>query len=289
MMAIRSVLAAGIGAVALFALAACGGQATEDAEASTAASEFALADAPAGGNGSVAPPADTENFVVGEGVDGHGLHYEAPPLETLGGTFDLMNVADGAPYTDQNLQGSWSLVYLGYMECEEACPIALKSLPAAVQEINAAGVPVKAVFIDVNAPRLDDMTGAMGHGAGESHAKAAAADEASGAHVGAHGSGVTGPEVRRRALKEWSKIYDPSIVMLSGSRKQILNARRIFQARVEQTMMPTKEVIHHLNHTTTIFVMDPEGKVAGLLYHSDPVKVMVQTVKELARPGSSRT
>lgn len=233
------------------------------------------------------PPTD-ESFVVGEGVDGHGLHYEAPPLETLGGKFDLVNVSDGKLFTDQDLKGAWSLIYLGYMECLEACPIALKSMPVAVKEINAAGIPARAIFIDINAPRLDDMTGAMGHGAGESHARAAAADLASGGH-GDHGAGVTGPEIRRRAIKEWAKTYDPSIVMLAGSRKQLLQAKRIFLTRVEQTMMPTKEVIHHLNHTTTIYVMNPEGRVTGLLYHSDSSKQMVQTVKELARPGSSPT
>jgi len=288
---IRSVLTAVLGAAAMLAVSGCGGEAPPSAAASVAGVQLADDSAQAGGEPElvVDGPTTNESFVVGEGVDGHGVHYDAPPLETLGGKFDLTNVADGKLFTDQDLLGSWSLVYLGYMECLEACPIALKSMPAAVKEINAAGIPARTIFIDINAPRLDDMTGAMGHGAGESHAQAAAADVESGAHSGDHGAGVTGPEVRRRAIKEWGKIYDPSIVMLAGSRKQLLQAKRIFQTRVEQTMLPTKEVIHHLNHTTAIYVMNPEGKVAGLLYHSDPSKLMAQTVKELARPASSPT
>lgn len=288
---IRSILQAGLGAAALLALTACGGEASQGAAVDAEGAQVAGA-ASAGGAGPEpmldGQPTD-ESFVVGEGVDGHGIHYDAPPLETLGGKFDMVNVADGKPFTDADLLGSWSLVYLGYMECLEACPIALKSMPAAVKEINEAGIPARTIFIDINAPRLDDMTGAMGHGEGESHAKAAAADVASGGHSGDHGAGVTGPEVRRRAIKDWSKIYDPAIVMLNGSRKQLLQAKRIFLTRVEQSMMPTKETIHHLNHTTAIYVMNPEGKVVGLLYHSDPSKLMVQTVKELARPGSSKT
>ncbi len=291
---IRTVLKAGFGAAVLLALAACSSEASQGAAADAAGAGLADAVALAAENGSVSPEgeqvaAGDDNIIVGEGRDGHGVHYDAPSLDTLGGKFELINAADGGAYTDSELLGSWSLIYLGYMECLEACPIALKSMPVAVKEINAAGVPAKAVFIDINAPRLDDMSGAMGHGEGGSHASAAAADVASGAHVGEHGAGVTGPEVRRRAIKEWAKIYDPSIVMLAGSRKQLLATKKIFQTRVEQSMLPTTEKIHHLNHTTAIYVMNPEGKIVGILYHSDPSKQMAQTVKELARPGSSKT
>jgi protein SCO1/2 len=291
---IRTVLKAGLGAAILLVLAACGGESSQGAAADVAGLSPADAERVSGENDSVSADGEqvavnSDSAIVGEGRDGHGVHYETPPLESLGGKFELINAADGSAYTDSQLLGSWSLIYLGYMECLEACPIALKSMPVAAKEINEAGVPIKSVFIDINAPRLDDMSGAMGHGAGESHAQAAAADVSSGAHAGEHGAGVTGPEVRRLAIKDWSKIYDPSIVMLAGSRKQLNQAKRIFQTRVEQSMMPTQESIHHLNHTTAIYVMNPEGKIVGILYHSDPSGLMARTVKELARPGSSKT
>lgn len=299
-------------AAAFLALAACSGEAAQNAashadsdhgdahvveaaDAETPAAASAIAHGGAHGAPHVVGPSidpslmpQDDNFIVpGSSKDGHGMEYNLPSLDALGGTFDLLNAKTGGTFTDKELLGSWTLVYLGYMECLEACPIALKSMPAAITEIQAAGIPAKAVFIDINAPRLDDMSGAMGHG--EGHAAKPAAAGAHGAHGAAAGGPVTGVEVRRQAIADWSKIYDPSIVMLSGTRKQLNRAKAIFKSRVEQSMMPTQEVIHHLNHTTTIYVMNPQGKVAGILYHSDPSKQMAATVKELARPGSSKT
>ena len=200
----------------------------------------------------------------------HG--YTTPPLQTLGGAFELVEATKGVPYTEKDLRGSWSLVYFGYMECQEACPIALKTMPAAVARLNAAGIATKAVFIDINAPRLDDMTGGMGH---EGH--------------DAHRSGnpdampMTGPEIRRAALARWGPGIAPGMTFLSGTRKQVIAANKAFQSRVEAAMMKNEEPIHHINHTTTIYVMDPQGQVAGLVYHSDPVQVMTDAVKALAK------
>ncbi|MEQ1780328.1 MAG: SCO family protein [Hyphomonadaceae bacterium] len=208
----------------------------------------------------------------------HG--YATPALQSLGGAFELVEATKGVPYTEKDLRGSWSLVYFGYMECQEACPIALKTLPAAVARLSAAGIPTKAVFIDINAPRLDDMTGGMGH---EGHAA-----QPSGSH-GGHGGGnadskpMTGPDIRRAELANWGPAIAPGMTFLSGTRKQVIAANKAFQSRVEAAMMKNEEPIHHINHTTTIYLMDPQARVAGLVYHSDPVQVMTDAVKALAK------
>jgi cytochrome oxidase Cu insertion factor (SCO1/SenC/PrrC family) len=230
----------------------------------------------------VAAPAITEETmdaqtgqIVG-GRDGHGDHsYDMPPMESLGGSFKLVEVTTGRAFTDADLKGGWALVYFGYMECLEACPIALKSIPAAVDQLKAAGIPVKAVFVDINAPRLDDMTGGMGHG---DHG--AATPNSAHAHGG---DTMTGPEVRREAIAQWGPQVAPGMIFLSGTRKELAVATRAFQSRVEAAMLKNDEPIHHINHTTNIYVLDLEGRVAGVMYHSDPVKVMVDTVKTMAK------
>jgi cytochrome oxidase Cu insertion factor (SCO1/SenC/PrrC family) len=213
--------------------------------------------------------------------EGHGMHgYATPALQTLGGAFELIEATKGVPYTEKDLRGSWSLVYFGYMECQEACPIALKTMPRAVASLSAAGIATKAVFIDINAPRLDDMTGGMGH---EGHAAQPAAGHAGHGGGNADAKPMTGPEIRRAALAKWGPEIAPGMTFLSGTRKQVIAANKAFQSRVEAAMMKNEEPIHHINHTTTIFVMDPLGRVAGLVYHSDPVQVMIDAVKALAK------
>ena len=209
--------------------------------------------------------------------DGHGEHsYDAPPLEALGGTFKLVEATKGQAFTDQDLKGSWALVYFGYMECLEACPIALKSMPVVVDRLKAAGVSVKAVFVDINAPRLDDMSGGVAHGGGHGSATPVSAH--------AHGGkSMTGPEIRRLAIAQWGPQIDPNMVFLSGTRKELAVAVKAFQSRIEAAMLKNDEPIHHINHTTNIYVLDPNGRVAGVMYHSDSVKVMTDTVKTMVK------
>ncbi len=221
-----------------------------------------------------APPADD--------ATGHGGHeYRPPDLAELGGEFQLLDIR-GKPFSDADLRGGWSLVYLGYMECQEACPIALASLPAAVQKLSGHGISARTVFIDINAPRLDDTTGGAAHGvAGSPGSHGAHGGGHQGSHPGDHAA-MTGPDIRRLALAEWGKDLDQEIVILSGTRKQTSTAQRLFQARIESSMLRKEAMGHQLNHTTNVYVVNPEGQVAGLLYHDTSVSEMVAKVRELA-------
>lgn len=240
----------------------------------------------------------TDHAAAGERKSGHGTHdYVMPDVTEMTGKFELVNAKTGGAFTETDLAGSWTLLYMGYIECLEACPIAMASMPQAVDKLNAMGIATKAVFIDINAPRLDDISGGTGHAA----TKAAAGAHGGGGHGAAGaaiaGAGdvpvneltVTGPEVRRRAIAAWGEKQDPDVILLSGSRKQVMTAGRIFKSRVEQTMMPTKEVIHHLNHTTYIYALDPKGDVKVLLYHSDSPQLMVDEVAAAAKGPTTPT
>ncbi|MEQ1782558.1 MAG: SCO family protein [Hyphomonadaceae bacterium] len=209
--------------------------------------------------------------------EGHGEHsYDAPPMESLGGSFSLVEATSGRAFTDADLKGGWALVYFGYMECLEACPIALKTMPVAIDRLKAAGVPVKAVFVDINAPRLDDMTGGVAHGGGH----VAAMPVSSHAH---DGEAKTGPEIRREVIAEWGPQAAPGMIFLSGTRKELAVAVRAFQSRIEAAMLKNDEPIHHINHTTNIYVLDPQGRVRGVVYHSDSAKVMTDTVLAMTK------
>jgi protein SCO1/2 len=260
--------------LALFLVPACSGEG-EQQRASEVAQSGALLQGSAGSvGGGVAQQAVTSS--------GHDLHgYEPPALETLGGEFSLVD-ASGAAFTEKEFLGNWSLVYLGYMECQEACPIAMATLPWAAERLREDGLPARAVFIDINAPRLDDATGGLHHavlqtasGLGDAHSThAIPATLAS--------KPATGPEIRRRALAVWGKNIDDDMAVLSGTRKQVLAAMRIFQTRAETNMMPSAEASHRINHTTHVYIVDPQAKVVGLLYHYSTLDEMTSAVKKLA-------
>jgi cytochrome oxidase Cu insertion factor (SCO1/SenC/PrrC family) len=246
--------------------------------------------AAAGVHAAAAPHASATGHSAPDGKrqSGHDTHsYVAPDITQMTGGFELVNAKTGATFTEKDLLGSWTLLYLGYIECLEACPIAMASMPQAVDRLNAMGVAAKAVFIDINAPRLDDVSG------GGAHTKTLAGAHASSpdAHAGAaklpvNELQVTGPEIRRQAIAAWGENQDPDVILLSGSRKQVMDAGRLFKSRAEQTMMPTKEAIHHINHTTYIYALNPKGDVAVLLYHSDSPQLIVDEVVEVSKAAS---
>lgn len=279
---IRRLLTASMSITAFAVLAACSQEAV-----SVASSVHAEGHAPAESHGDAAdhaaPSADR--------VSGHGTHdYVAPDITRMNGEFELVNAKTGGAFTQKDLLGSWTLIYMGYIECLEACPIAMASIPKAVDKLNALGISTKAVFIDINAPRLDDLSGGVGHSAAPAAQAASGASPHGSAHGGAHGAAagagdvpinelkVTGPEIRRQAIAKWGEKQDPDVILLSGSRKQVMTAGKLFKSRAEQTMMPTEEAIHHLNHTTYIYAMNPKGDVVVLLYHSDSPQLMVDEV-----------
>ena len=265
---IGRLLQTGLGISALIAIAACSGQSSPQATGEALAGQAAEA--------AIDPRAGQ---VVGE-REGHGDHEAHSPkaIASLGGKFELIEATRGAPFTEADLLGEWALVYFGYIECLEACPIALKSMPAAVDQLMSEGIGAKAVFVDINAPRLDGLSGGLEHGG--KHSGALVTSASAHAHESAP---LTGPELRRRAIAAWAATIDAETLVLSGTRKQVLAANKAYQSRVEAAMMKNPaESIHHINHTTTIYLQDPQGRVRGLAYHSDSVGAMVDAVKKLA-------
>ena len=142
---IGKLLQTGLGISALIAIAACSGQSSPQATGEALAGQAAEA--------AIDPRAGQ---VVGE-REGHGDHeaYSPKAIASLGGKFELIEATRGAPFTEADLLGEWALVYFGYIECLEACPIALQSMPAAVDTLRSEGICAKPVFVDINAPLLD--------------------------------------------------------------------------------------------------------------------------------------
>lgn len=281
---LRRGLKLGVGAAAAFAAACSGADVAIDAAANP------VAHAEAASHAEAAPHAGAMAHAASDGKrqSGHDTHaYVMPDVTAMTGSFELVNARNGTVFTEKDLLGSWTLLYLGYIECLEACPLAMATMPQAVDQLNAMGLPAKAVFIDINAPRLDDVSGGGAH-------IMAASDANASSHGARAGSGkmpvnelqVTGPEVRRQAIATWGATQDPDVILLSGSRKQVMDAGRLFKSRAEQTMMPTKEVIHHINHTTYIYALNPQGDVAVLLYHSDSPQLIVDEVVEVSKAAS---
>ncbi len=63
----------------------------------------------------------------------------------------------GRPFTEERLQGTWSLVFFGFTRCPHICPTELTKLSAALRELEPAGrdQAVQPIFVTVD-PETDD-------------------------------------------------------------------------------------------------------------------------------------
>ncbi|ROQ22025.1 SCO family protein [Gallaecimonas pentaromativorans] len=60
----------------------------------------------------------------------------------------------GQPFTQENLKGHWSLLFLGYTSCPDVCPATLSRLSASYPQLEeAAGAPVQVLFLSADPGR----------------------------------------------------------------------------------------------------------------------------------------
>jgi protein SCO1/2 len=100
-------------------------------------------------------------LLTGAAVAGEGVQiYPALPAgqTSYGGPFSLLD-HHGAPFTEANLRGHYSLLYFGYTGCADVCPTSLFNIARALERLGDSGESVEPLFVNLDARRrsLDDL------------------------------------------------------------------------------------------------------------------------------------
>ena len=91
-------------------------------------------------------PASTNEELRAFGYTGYPTPRPIPAFELL--------TADGTPFTPLRLQGRWSLVFFGYANCPDICPVTMSVLGNAARRLEAAGEPgFQGVLVSVDPER----------------------------------------------------------------------------------------------------------------------------------------
>ncbi|MBD8527980.1 SCO family protein [Pseudomarimonas arenosa] len=62
--------------------------------------------------------------------------------------------ADGSPLTQADLNGKWTLLFIGFTHCPDVCPTTLSTLAAALKQLDAeASTSVQILFVSVDPER----------------------------------------------------------------------------------------------------------------------------------------
>jgi protein SCO1/2 len=91
--------------------------------------------------------------------------YPSLPIEQdIGGPFSLTDHA-GRAVTEESFLGHFTLIYFGYTNCPDTCPIALDTIATSLDAIGPDGARVRPVFVNLDHERtsLSDLAEYVGY------------------------------------------------------------------------------------------------------------------------------
>lgn len=203
---------------------------------------------------------------VAAASQGHERHggYAAPlSPDQLGGAYEFSDV-NGRRVTAADFKGRWTLLFFGYARCKSSCPVATPRIVKAARLLREQGVKAQAAFVDIDAPPLGIVRRASGTSStinGHSH----------------------GDMNRIAAMRALASTYDGQLTVLTGTRGQLANAARAFMVAREHTPPRVGEEGHSINHSSRIYFIAPDTKVAGYGYHNSDPAELAATVANLSK------
>ena len=169
----------------------------------------------------------------------HVYRRDPPPPHTLGGSFELMDHTGNA-VTSSSYPGKWLLINFGYTGCREACPTGLVNMAAALDALGPDAERIQPLFIDVS---------------------------------------MEEPDIK--GLAQFVGNFHPRLIGLTGTRKQTFDVVRAFKVRREYAMTnySAKETGPRINHTTYLYLVDPQGVTRAYFYHDLAPEGMAATMR----------
>ncbi|MGI9405293.1 MAG: SCO family protein [Hyphomicrobiaceae bacterium] len=183
----------------------------------------------------------------------HDYHGSAPKPGELGGPFKLTDHT-GRVVTDKTFHGKWTLMYFGYVRCEEACPLALTNVGEVMDALGDAGDKIEPVFVDFDFKRTKQRE---------------LAD-----HVRAIHPRLVGLRGTRRQIFLISRAFK-----VRKEHSVVAYKPKDYKADARYTSVLHKSGHkhgrgHRIRHTTRIYLLAPDGTVADYFYHTiEPAKL----------------
>lgn len=176
--------------------------------------------------------------IVGVGV-WRGLPSGAAP--SIGGPFALTDQF-GKPRSDADFRGQYMLVFFGFTNCPDICPIELQTIGDALDRLDAKqAAEVTPIFITVD-PARDS------------------------------------PDV----LRNYVANFHPRLVALTGSAEAIgtvAKSYRVFYAKAAGANAPSDPAAYILDHSAVVYLMGPKGEYVAHFSPGTSAQAMAEDLR----------
>ncbi|KAI5119621.1 hypothetical protein M0805_007885 [Coniferiporia weirii] len=157
----------------------------------------------------------------------------------VGGPFTL-TTHSGAPFTEKDLLGKWSLVYFGFTNCPDICPEELDKMTEVVNDLDKMYGPVaQPLFVSVDPAR--DPPAQIAH---------------------------------------YLRDFHPRLVGLSGTYEQTRAMCKVYRVYFSTPKDAAPDGDYLVDHSIYFYLMDPEGEFVEAFGKSSTVGDVVGKVKE---------
>ena len=170
----------------------------------------------------------------------HGGGPGGSGVATIGGPFTLTD-QKGKTRTEEDLKGTYNLIYFGYTFCPDVCPTALQVMTNAMDQLDTdTQNKITPVFITID-PARDTV----------------------------------------KQLESYVENFHPRMIGLTGTDEQVAQAARAYRvyfAKSKDTNEDTTEYL--MDHSSIVFLMDTKGNYVTHFTHATEAERMAQTLRQ---------
>lgn len=160
----------------------------------------------------------------------------------------LLRTATGDAFVREKFQQHWSLVFFGFTSCPDFCPLELQKLGKLLTRAQQEHISLQVVFVSVD-PERDSA----------------------------------------ERLGQYVAFFHPHIIGLRGDNPAIANFARFFGAAYDRSAVINSKVLsvpagaampaiagelYQVNHSTRVFVVDPQGQYIGSVTNTESIDVL---------------
>ncbi len=183
---------------------------------------------------------DIEDLAGAPGAE--TVYVRLPPGQTTYGGPLRMTDHHGRPFDVERLRGRYALLYFGYTDCPDVCPMTLVRVSRAIAALGARGEGIVPVFVNVDPVLASDMEGAIDRLA---------------AYVG---------------------FFDPRMIGLTGDRAQIERVKDDFEVYFAAS---GEGANRRISHSSNLYLLDPGTEVIAYLHHGVDAEDLAEVLDHL--------